>query len=162
PQSIRLSNGWPNAILKPTKPMDYSKYAKSGERGNSMEFRIRRHLMIFVTGLSLFLMPTVKSGAQAPTPRPQDVNISVGVDEVDFRGNDQKALQAAVDFAAKQGGGIVHVRPGKYHMRNALILRDNVKILGVPGKTVLIASDGIKMRLAVDGDCNERQITLED
>lgn len=128
-----------------------------------MDSRIRRHVMFFMAGLSLVLLaPTLKSQAPAPTQRPQDVNISVGVDEGDIRGNDQRALQAAVDFAARQGGGIVHIRPGKYHMRNALVLRDNVKILGVPGKTVLVASDGIKMRLAVDGDCNERQITLED
>jgi parallel beta-helix repeat protein len=47
-------------------------------------------------------------------------------------------------------------------MRNALILRDQVQVSGVPGKTVLVACDGFKTRLAADGDCNERQITLED
>ena len=46
-------------------------------------------------------------------------------------------------------------------MRNALRLRDHVQILGQPGKTVLVACDGVESPLACDGDCNERQITLE-
>src|SRR5690242_6016895 len=47
-------------------------------------------------------------------------------------------------------------------MRNAVHLRDNVHIRGVPGKTDLVACDGFKTRLATDGDCNEQQITVED
>ena len=43
-----------------------------------------------------------------------------------------------------------------------LVLRDNVRVCGVPGKTVLVACNAVKSRLALDGDCNERQITLED
>jgi parallel beta-helix repeat protein len=47
-------------------------------------------------------------------------------------------------------------------MRNALVLRDHVNVVGVPGQTVLAACDGFKSRLAADGDCNERQITVAD
>jgi parallel beta-helix repeat protein len=47
-------------------------------------------------------------------------------------------------------------------MRNALHLRDNVRIRGVPGKSILVACDGFKARLAADGDCNEQQITVDD
>src|SRR5439155_14015840 len=39
---------------------------------------------------------------------------------------------------------------------------DHVRVVGVPGETVLVAADGAKSRLAADGDCNERQITLAD
>jgi parallel beta-helix repeat protein len=88
--------------------------------------------------------------------------IRVGIDEGDLRGADNRALQAAVDYVAGLGGGTVHVGPGRYSMRNALILRDNVRILGVPEKSVLVACDGAISRLACDGDCNERQITLDD
>ena len=42
------------------------------------------------------------------------------------------------------------------------VLRSNVRIVGDPGKTMLVACDGVKVRLAADGDANERQITLED
>ena len=56
----------------------------------------------------------------------------------------------------------VRIGPGRYLMRNALTLRDNVRVVGVPGKTVLAACDGFKTLLAADGDCNERQITVAD
>lgn len=104
--------------------------------------------------------------AQADTGRPaSEVHgavIRVGIEEGDIQGADNRALQAAVDYVAGLGGGVVNIGPGRYLMRNALILRDNVRICGVPGRTVLAACDGAKSRLACDGDCNERQITLVD
>jgi hypothetical protein len=92
----------------------------------------------------------------------RQAEIRVGVNEGDLRGDDHRTLQAAIDYVARLGGGIVHVGPGRYRMRNALHLRDNVCIRGVPGKTILAACDGFKTRLAADGDCNEQQITVED
>jgi len=60
------------------------------------------------------------------------------------------------------GGGVVSIGPGRYRMRNALILRDNVRVVGVPGKTILAACDGFSCRLAADGDCNQREIHVAD
>ncbi len=77
-------------------------------------------------------------------------------------GEDPGALQAAVDRVAGLGGGTVRIGPGRWVLRNALTLRSGVSVVGVPGKTVLAACDGAKSRLACDGDCNERQVTLED
>ena len=71
-------------------------------------------------------------------------------------------FRAAVDQIARRGGGTVRIGPGRYTMRNALTLRDHVRIVGEPGKTVLVPCDSIETRLALDGDCNERQLTLED
>ena len=88
--------------------------------------------------------------------------IRVGIDEGDLRGSDNRVLQAAIDYVATLGGGTVAVGPGRFLMRNALHLRDRVNVLGVAGQTMLVACDGIESRLAADGDCNERQITLED
>jgi parallel beta-helix repeat protein len=88
--------------------------------------------------------------------------IRVGIDDGDLRGSDHRVLQAAVDYVAGLGGGTVSIGPGRYLMRNALTLRDNVRIVGVPGQTVLVAVDGARSPLACDGDCNERQITLAD
>src|SRR2546421_1185268 len=47
-------------------------------------------------------------------------------------------------------------------MRTALALRDNVRVGGGPGRTVLAACDGFSTRLAADGDCNQREITVAD
>jgi hypothetical protein len=103
------------------------------------------------------------AAADAPkSGKSQGAEIHVGIDDGDFRGNDHRALQAAVDYVAKLGGGTVRIGPGRYQLRNALMLRDNVRIRGVPGKTVLAACDGVRVLLAADGDCNERQITVED
>ncbi|HEV3261085.1 MAG TPA: right-handed parallel beta-helix repeat-containing protein, partial [Gemmataceae bacterium] len=108
--------------------------------------------------------------ALAAAPRDPDATpgaasaaeIRVGIADGDLRGDDDRVLQAAVDYVGRLGGGTVHVGPGRYRMRNALALRDNVRVRGVPGKTVLVACDGFNTRLAVDGDCNEQQITVED
>jgi parallel beta-helix repeat protein len=122
-----------------------------------------RRLFAFIAFSLLGLMPEVAQTqslrAERGNARPE---ISVGIDAGDLRGGDHRALQAAVDYVAGLGGGTVRIGPGRYEMRNALMLRSNVQIVGEPGKTVLAACDGVKVRLAADGDANERQITLED
>jgi parallel beta-helix repeat protein len=102
--------------------------------------------------------------ARADKPQVQSAGIvvRVGIDNGDIRGNDHRALQAAVDYAAKMGGGTVKIGPGQYQMRNALILRDNVAISGESGKTILSSCSSAKTPLAADGDCYERQISLQD
>lgn len=86
----------------------------------------------------------------------------VGIDAGDIRGNDHRALQAAVDYVGSLGGGTVAIGPGRYTMRNALTLRDNVRIVGVPGKTVLVGCDAFSVQLAADGDCNQREIVVPE
>ncbi|MBN2310214.1 MAG: right-handed parallel beta-helix repeat-containing protein [Candidatus Hydrogenedentes bacterium] len=102
-----------------------------------------------------------RAWAQAPEA-PGRVEIRVGIDDGDLRGGDHRALQAAVDYVAGLGGGTVRIGPGRYVMRNALFLRDNVRVVGTPGETVLAVADAASSALAVDGDCNELQITLAD
>src|SRR5262249_36767230 len=110
----------------------------------------------------LVLVPVafgIAATSAGPPPRePRRVEVRVGIDEGDVKGSDNRALQTAVDYVAGLGGGTVRVGPGRYLMRNALVLRDGVSVVGVPGKTVLAACDGFKSHLATDGDCNERQI----
>lgn len=100
--------------------------------------------------------------ANAAPAEVRRAEVRVGIEEGDFRGADNRALQMAVDYLGGLGGGTVHVGPGRYTMRNALKLRDNVRVIGVPGKTVLAACDGARSLLACDGDCNERQVTLAE
>jgi hypothetical protein len=47
--------------------------------------------------------------------------VTVGPHKADMVGSDQKAIQAAVDYAARLGGGTVRILPGTYRMRNAVI-----------------------------------------
>jgi len=110
----------------------------------------------------ILLTAAAATWSEQPTTRVGAVEVRVGIDDSDIRGSDHRALQAAVDYAAKLGGGTVRIGPGQYQMRNALILRDNVHVSGEPGKTILAACSALKTPLAADGDCRERQITLQD
>jgi len=122
-----------------------------------MRIDIRKALLL---GVGLCCLASADRAQSAGESQPAELR--VGMDEGDFRGGDHRALQAAVDYVAGLGGGTVRIGPGRYLMRNALALRDNVRLVGVPGKTVLLACDGFQTPLAADGDCNERQITLAD
>ena len=88
--------------------------------------------------------------------------ITVGAANGDIRGTDHRALQAAVDYVAALGGGTVKIGPGRYQLRNAVTLRDHVRVEGVPGETILVVVDGVRSALSADGDANQRQITLAE
>lgn len=88
--------------------------------------------------------------------------IRVGQTEGDFRGTDQRVLQAAVDYIASLGGGKVIIGPGTYSMHDSLHLRSNVHVIGTPGKTILQKTNGVVTPLEIDGDFGEEQITVAD
>ncbi|MGC9330091.1 MAG: hypothetical protein ACP5I1_20815, partial [Candidatus Hinthialibacter sp.] len=88
--------------------------------------------------------------------------IKVGQDDGDIIGVDNRALQAAVDYIAGLGGGVVEIGEGVYAMRDSLHLRSNVTVRGVEGKTVLKKTPCASSLLAIDGDYGEEQITLQN
>jgi parallel beta-helix repeat protein len=88
--------------------------------------------------------------------------ITVGKDNADLIGNDNRALQAAVDYIAALGGGVVEIKEGQYVMYDSLHLRSNVTVRGNKGKTILRKARGVVSALAIDGDFGEQQITLKD
>ncbi len=85
--------------------------------------------------------------------------ISVGARSGDIVGADNGALQAAVDYIAGLGGGLVRVEAGEYLMRDSLHLRSGVTVRGVPGKTVLRKAASVSSPLRLDGDYGEEQFT---
>jgi parallel beta-helix repeat protein len=88
--------------------------------------------------------------------------IRVGIDDGDIRGTDNRAVQAGIEYVANLGGGTVRVGPGRYSLRNAVTLHDNVRVVGTPGKTIFAPVEGGTSGLAADGDANQRAITLAD
>jgi len=98
--------------------------------------------------------------AEPEENRLERAEVRVGIDDGDFRGDDGRILQAAVDYVAGLGGGTVEIGPGRFVMRNSLRLRDNVRIAGRPGKTVLVSCDAHRSPLAGTGGTNERQVSL--
>src|SRR5947208_1870647 len=101
---------------------------KGQKQGVLPMFTFRRYpwAEFTVAAASIFLWMAGTAWAEKPIGPSNGVEVRVGIDNGDIRGNDQRALQAAVDYAAKMGGGTVRIGPGQYQMRNALVLRDNV------------------------------------
>ena len=74
--------------------------------------------------------------------------ITVGRAGCDLIGADNRVLQAAVDYVAGLGGGVVEIGEGEYLMRDSLHLRSDVTVRGRKGKTVLRKADGVTSPLA--------------
>jgi len=88
--------------------------------------------------------------------------ITVGKSNAHLMGNDNRVLQAAVDYIAGLGGGTVEIGEGEYLMYDSLHLRANVTVRGQKGRTILRKADGMVSALVLDGDFGEQQITVED
>jgi parallel beta-helix repeat protein len=88
--------------------------------------------------------------------------IRVGNLDAELIGTDHRALQAAVDYIAGLGGGVVEIGPGEYHMGDSLHLRSYVTVRGQKGKTILRKDDAAISPLALDGDFGEQQVTLKN
>ena len=102
-------------------------------------------------------LPTAMHSAMDRLPR-----ITVGQKDGVLIGGDNRVLQAAVDYVAALGGGLVEVRAGEYLMHDSLHLRPNVTVRGVKGQTVLRKAPGVVSALVLDGDFGEQQITVAD
>ena len=108
------------------------------------------------------LRPGEQLPGQMHTAMAKQPQITVGQADADLIGNDNRALQAAVDYIAALGGGVVRIGPGQYTMYDSLHLRPHVTVRGTRGKTVLRKADGVVSLLAADGDFGEQQITVAD
>ncbi len=102
-------------------------------------------------------LPTAMHSTMDQLPR-----ITVGQKDADLIGNDNRALQAAVDYIAALGGGVVEIGKGQYLMHDSLHLRPNVTVRGTRGQTVLRKAPSVVSALALDGDFGEQQITVQD
>jgi hypothetical protein len=87
--------------------------------------------------------------------------ITVGRAGTHLIGSDNRALQAAVDYVAGLGGGVVEIGEGEYLMRDSLHLRSDVTVRGRKGKTILRKAGSVVSPLALDGDFGEQQVTVK-
>jgi parallel beta-helix repeat protein len=90
------------------------------------------------------------------------VRISVGLRDSDMVGNDNRALQAAVDYVGNLGGGVVEIGAGEYLMRDSLHLRSRVTVRGRGEETVLKKDREYRSPLAADSDFGEAAITVQN
>lgn len=90
------------------------------------------------------------------------VRITVGLRDADIVGNDNRALQAAVDYVCNLGGGLVEIGPGEFLMRDSLHLRSRVTVRGAGETTILKKDIEHRSPLAADADFGEAAIILKD
>lgn len=141
-----------------------------------MLYRLSIRALCVVVLASARLVVAGDAGKSDFSPRPEEQQlplamhskmsqlprITVGREGADLVGTDNRALQAAVDYIASLGGGLVEIGPGEYVMNDSLHLRSHVTVRGTKGKTVLRKAASVTSRLALDGDFGEQQITVEN
>ena len=139
---------------------------------NASAFHLHRHVILpffLASSVSLTAADNGNLSTHADAqqlPRAMHVKmaerptIRVGLRDADITGSDNRALQAAVDYVARLGGGTVEVGTGEYAMRDSLHLRSHVTVRGTPGKTILRKARAAVSPLKLDGDYGEEQITV--
>lgn len=88
--------------------------------------------------------------------------VDVAPHSASLPGGAARAIQAAIDYAARLGGGTVALGEGVYPLDNTLHMRSGVRLEGVPGRTVLRQEAERSSRLAADADLHESQVTVRD
>ncbi len=90
-----------------------------------------------------------------------NITVTVGQDCGEFRGDDDKILQAAVDYVAGLGGGTVCIMPGVYTMRNSLFPRSGLTIKGSGETTILRKCASVSSKLIREADWYEDCVQVE-
>ena len=106
--------------------------------------------------------PRATSGDLLEPGWSERLTMTVGNRKADLVGATDKAIQAAVDYVARFGGGTVRILPGTYHLDNAVYLRSGVRILGSGAESILLKTPSITTKLAEDSDWYDQEITLAD
>lgn len=105
--------------------------------------------------------PRATSGDAKHEPNWQEkLTITVGAKKGDIVGNTDRALQAAIDYTARLGGGTVKILPGTYTLRASLWLPSNLRLLGSGAETIITKQASITTKLAADSDWYDQEIRL--
>ena len=119
-------------------------------------------ILLFLATLTALASDAGRKHAENDLLAQPAIGVTVGINSADIIGNDNRALQAAVDYVGNLGGGVVEIGQGEYLMRDALHLRSHVTVRGTGAKTVLKKDREHRSLLAADGDFGEAAITVEN
>ena len=90
----------------------------------------------------------------------EKLTVTVGQKTGDIVGQDDKAIQAAVDYVSRLGSGTVKIGPGVYRLRNSIHLPSGMHLEGCGTETVLTKIPSQEVALAADSDWYDQEITL--
>ncbi len=137
----------------------------------------RRALLQSGTVLAAATLSRTLTGSEPPpvtNPRSTDgdnihepdwqerLTVTVGPDKADLVGKDDKAIQAAVDYLTRLGGGTVRILPGTYTLRNAVHLSSGIRIEGSGDDSIITKGPSETVALAANSDWYDREITLAE
>jgi hypothetical protein len=106
--------------------------------------------------------PRATSGDKVEPDWEQRLTITVGPRDADLVGNNDRIIQAAVDYVARLGGGTVRILPGTYRFRNAVYLQPRIRLVGSGSDSILIKEPSQTSKLLADSDWYDQEITLAD
>ena len=108
------------------------------------------------------LASRVVTRTNRPMRNRQDLVLTVGQNEGDLQGKDDKIIQAGIEYLNRMGGGTLHILPGVYNLRNAIYLHPNITLRGSGERTVLRKSDSVVTKLLRDSDWFEYGVQVGD
>lgn len=88
--------------------------------------------------------------------------LTVGQTEGDLKGNDDKVIQAGIDYLHRFGGGTLHILPGVYHLKNAIHLRPHITLRGSGEETILRKTASVVTDIVRDSDWYEYGVQVSD
>jgi len=88
--------------------------------------------------------------------------LTIGQTAGDLRGNDDKILQAGIEYLHRLGGGTLQILPGRYTFRNAVHLRPHITLQGSGSDTIFEKGDGVVTELSQDTDWYEYGVRVKD
>ncbi len=97
-----------------------------------------------------------------PMRNRQDMVLTVGQSEGDLQGEDDKVIQAGVEYLHRLGGGTLRILPGVYHLQNAIHLRPHITLRGSGEDTILRKNASVVTALARDSDWFEYGVQVRD
>ena len=90
------------------------------------------------------------------------MQLSVGPDDGDLRGADDKILQAGIEYLVRVGGGTLKLLAGEFTLRNSIYLQAHVTLEGSGTATVLKKAAGTKSPFARLSEWFETEVEVED
>ncbi|QDU81447.1 Pectate lyase superfamily protein [Polystyrenella longa] len=89
------------------------------------------------------------------------LTITVGQKTGDLTGKTDKAIQAAVDYVSRLGGGTVNVLPGEYRFDNGIQMSSQVRLTGSGSETIFKKNNVKQTELTEDSDWFDQEVTFK-
>lgn len=93
----------------------------------------------------------------------QELIITVGQDKnADIQGMNDKAIQAAVDYAGRLKRGTVKILAGQYQLNSSIHIPSGIRLIGSGEDTVLKKNEMVSSPLEEDSDWYDQEITIKN